>query len=261
MGNVLIELEDICSEQFPSSDSLCVMNEISYTNWIQSNDTYIDITTSTFSHLDCYDKDFLRTVLPVGSIRFVEKVLNYAYGIETLIPERIPENVLKKYKYWDRKIFFDVSEDKLEDFWNNMNHKKGLFVKSYSKVKCSYADVYEDLDSIPYDSSYVLSEVISLKSEYRVFVFNKMIMDVRYYCGDKFCIPDKSVIRDIVDKIGNDIPSYTLDVAITLDGKTVIMEIHNFISCGLYGAEIPIYMYFAAYRHELYKNNISDFNF
>lgn len=63
-------------------------------------------------------------------------------------------------------------------------------------------------------------------------------------------------MREIRETIDKNLSAYTLDVALTSDDQTVPIEVHNFISCGLYGAELHVAMYTRAYREELRFNGI-----
>jgi hypothetical protein len=42
-------------------------------------------------------------------------------------------------------------------------------------------------------------------------------------------------VEDCIKEIGDSITAYTLDVAMLKSGRSVVLEIHNFVSCGLYG--------------------------
>ena len=45
---------------------------------------------------------------------------------------------------------------------------------------------------------------------------------------------------DCISKIGKSLTAYTLDVGILPNGRTAVIEVHNFVSCGLYGFDHPV---------------------
>lgn len=112
------------------------------------------------------------------------------------------------------------------------------------------------------EHEYVCSEVVDkIFAEYRVLVHENKVVGVQYYSGLKIrdsyddyrldCessgsdgvlyFPDSDTIKNIVLDIkkystsGGKFPlSYTLDIAVTPRG-TILLEVHNFVSCGTYG--------------------------
>lgn len=87
------------------------------------------------------------------------------------------------------------------------------------------------------DHLFALSEYVNIFSEYRVYVIDGKIENICNYNGDCSIFPDSSVINDIIWEIKkhSEMPkSYTIDVMITEKGTSII-EIHNFVSVGLYG--------------------------
>ena len=95
---------------------------------------------------------------------------------------------------------------------------------------------------MPSDKEMYISEVLNIFSEWRVFVFNERIVGVKHYLGDPWAMPDKSVVYQMVREYTDCPAAYTLDVTVAADlysGKssTVVIEVHPFVSCGLYGFE------------------------
>ena len=92
---------------------------------------------------------------------------------------------------------------------------------------------YEAIERIkePVTISNVLTDI---KSEWRGFVHNKKLVGLNNYLGDFTVFPDVSIINKMIAEYKNSPPSYTIDVAVCEHG-TVLLEVHNFVSCGLYG--------------------------
>ena len=86
-----------------------------------------------------------------------------------------------------------------------------------------------------YSKKFMVSEKIEIESEWRCFVHNKTLVDVCRYAGEFDKIPDRKIIEKMIDAYQNCSPAYTLDVAVLTTGETVVIEVHNFWSCGLYG--------------------------
>lgn len=195
--------------------------------------------------------------VPVGTMEFVEHYTNQVYPGRSIKPINIPKQLVKQ-KFLHRKIWTSSVSDIIEKIMSG--EYKELFIKSATKCK-AYTDIvnFSMLNTIPEDT-YLVSSVINIKSEWRVFVFRGDIVDVRLYSGsweDRF---DVEFIKEAVNTYKSCPPAYTLDVGITEGGKMVVVEVHNFISCGLYGFEdyrvIP-QMIKAAYRYEMTKKNRS----
>ena len=83
---------------------------------------------------------------------------------------------------------------------------------------------------------YQVSEILNVQSEYRVYIIDGEIENVCNYNGDPLVLPDVNFIKkaNAIYSIQPDYPkSYTIDVMVS-DKGTSIMEIHPFISVGLY---------------------------
>lgn len=77
--------------------------------------------------------------------------------------------------------------------------------------------------------------MVDIKSEWRAFVYKGELLDVRNYSGDFRIFPDISIIEEMIKDYKNSPKAYTLDVAVDDKENTVLIEIHQFFSCGLYG--------------------------
>ena len=82
-----------------------------------------------------------------------------------------------------------------------------------------------------------VSQLIDIESEWRVFVFHGEIKHLANYSGNCTIFPSVERIKEMIkcyQSAGAPI-AYTIDVGITSDEKTVVIECHRFFSCGLYG--------------------------
>ena len=228
-----------------SSDCATVCEVLKEQNWLHQGETPYQIQLRTFEAMkrDMFpyltDPDVFE--VPVGSIEFVEAYLRKMYGIEKMVPLLVPIQ-LDIPEYLGRKDALVCSKSELRDKASEWGAEE-VFLKSASQLKCDYTGVYDiRKDTLPSDKEMYISEVLNIFSEWRVFVSNERIVGVKHYLGDPWAMPDKSVVYQMVREYTDCSAAYTLDVAVAADlysGKpsTVVIEVHPFVSCGLYGFE------------------------
>lgn len=153
--------------------------------------------------------------IPIGSVEFVTEYLK-VYHNKTPKPINIPEQL---FIYAGREILNGTEKDIIET----------KFVKSNDKIK-SFTEI---CDTAP-EGRYQISDVIEIDSEWRVFVHKGVITGLNNYSGDFCMFPDIDTIKNMVSDFKTAPVAYTLDVGISGD-RTVIIEVHDFFSCGLYG--------------------------
>jgi hypothetical protein len=232
-------------------DVTTIYEIIKVRNWLYSNDT--------FQIKECYFNDLTKEILedyvPVGSIEFINKALSF-YNILPMIPINIP-SALNEEKYLCRKIANAKSQDEVKQLFEKWNVNR-LFIKSNSQIKLHDPDVIDNKTDFLVDNNYFVSEEIDLISEWRCFVYRGQLKGIKHYVGDEWHIPKKSFVQECISKINNTLTAYTLDIGITNDKKDVVIEVHNFVSCGLYGFEdlsiIP--MLINGYKQELSRKKV-----
>ena len=196
-----------------------LIEAIKFNNWFYNNDDFQYILIETPQVQDEY--------CPCGSVEFMVECLRLK-GIN-IKPINVPECL---FKYAGREIkngtFFDIKEF---GFINNFD-----FIKSNDKIK----GIAGFIDSIPIDNfrknEFVqLSKRIEILSEYRCFVFRNELVGIKHYIGDFKIFPDIKIIEEMIS-VYKDAPiAYTLDVGIKDSRETIVVECHDFFSCGLYG--------------------------
>lgn len=169
--------------------------------------------------------------VPVGSVEFVSAYLNkfYPYAADALKPLNVPECL---FPYAGRTI---INVTKPEDM-SIFSDTSLVFAKDMNQIK-SPRSGFIGLPQFDRVKDCQVSSVIDFKSEWRVFVFHDGLLDCRCYSGDCFTIPSKDVINEMMDTFRTEgtPAAYTLDVGVTTNGETVVIECHRFYSCGLYG--------------------------
>ena len=60
------------------------------------------------------------------------------------------------------------------------------------------------------------------------------LVGLQNYCGEFTQFPNVNAINDMIKAFKSAPIAYTLDIGIS-QGKTFVIEVHDFFSCGLYG--------------------------
>lgn len=221
-----------------SSDTISIYDSYSYLNWYSKSEEYM-LAFSTLGN-EYYFKTVKELILEqnpikytgseiaIGSVEFVESILN-----KNLKPINIPSQLMKN-KYTGRWVG-NVSRQQL---LRQLDKYKELFIKDSITVKRFDPAIIRSEGDISFDSEvYFASEVIDIESEWRAFIFRNKIIDCKQYIGNYTDTIDNNILKSMVAAWTNSPSAYTLDIAKLKNGNTVIIEAHNFISCGLYGFE------------------------
>lgn len=204
--------------------------------------------------------DELKDYCPIGSIEFVYAFIDKYVkenGSKEIMPLNVPEPL---FEFSGRKIGnFDLNNKEnrksVIDYFNGFEGEF-VFVKSMTKIKDEINAPYKilqlwDNDIIP-DGKYQISEYRGdIVSEYRCFVFENQLRGIQFYMGDFTAFPNVDKIVEMIKKYSESAPvAYTLDVIVTDDGDLIVVECHEFFSCGLYGfrdyRQLP-YMFWRAF--------------
>lgn len=168
-----------------------------------------------------------KVMIPLGDIKFTESVLKEYYNISRMEPIEVPK-ALRKTEFLNRE--YKIIRGK--------NIQSGYkFIKDVSELKSyTYLGSTQYLEIEP-DKLYQVSEVLDIKSEYRVYIIGGKVYNIVNYDGDCRIFPNISLIEkaNLIYSNQADYPkSYTMDICIDSKGRTSIIEIHNLFSCGLY---------------------------
>lgn len=85
------------------------------------------------------------------------------------------------------------------------------------------------------DSPVWCSELVEFVAEYRCFIRYGQILDVRRYKGDWSVAPDRQIVEKMVDEYTSAPAGYTIDVGVTSDGRTLLIEVNDGYALGCYG--------------------------
>lgn len=216
-----------------------LIKSLEYHNWLNNND-FDWIPSNHWKIEQLKDLRNIDSYVPIGSIEFVNSFLDQLYyeGASKLLKPYYPP-FLKDYYLGGFAI------DKPIHYIKGKSDDEQVHIKNTNTLKhplngnYTVKEIKDKAEQLGDDFYICQSDCSSMiKSEWRCFVHKDQLKDCRCYSGDQFIIPYKKVIDDIVCKISKaptKIPAYTLDVCVTNDKQTKIVELHNFYSCGLYG--------------------------
>lgn len=227
MYRFLLQIED---NGHYSEDTAVVERLIRERNWLHRDGDPIEFQGCHFSDLT---KDNTKDAIAVGSIEFTNKALELGHSTGPMKPINIPDELFEN-DFTGRKCAVIKSKEDVQKLFKEWDAPY-LFVKSNSKIKAGYTDTYYKSDNIPDDTEYFVSEPVDIISEWRCFVYRGVIKGIKNYSGDPWVLPEQGFVEDCIKKMGDNLTAYTLDVGVLSDGKPVIIEVHNFVSCGLYG--------------------------
>ena len=170
-------------------------------------------------------------IIPLGCINFTQQVLSLKYNLSSLNPIeipaelRIPSLLGREYKVVPAHMIPTVGTWLVKD---GSAMKDTLFIGNVANLS---------KNDINPQHRYVISEVVDILAEYRVYIVGGEVYACEYYNGDPLLFPNPAIIRQANYRYSQrkDYPkSYTMDVMITKDG-TFLTEIHpTLFACGLY---------------------------
>ena len=112
----------------------------------------------------------------------------------------------------------------------------GELITKQAQLKFLY-DYYEISD----ETAILMSQPINIISEYRCFVHEGELKGIQYYLGDYKLYPDIRVVESMISDYTSSNCAYTLDVGVTDDGKTILVEVNDMWAIGSYGMDARTY--------------------
>ena len=245
-----------------SEDTAVVARLIDEHNWLYLNDK---IRIKECRYEDLAKNAIEYNWIPVGSVEFVNKFLEYI-GSSPMRPVNIPLE-MQMPLFLQRRYAKCASSEVTTKFDEWQANK--LFIKSNQYVKTDYTGIYSkrDIESSPkilenLGNECIVSEPVNFISEWRCFVHKGELQGMQCYQGDFWTQPNQTFIEACIDSAPDRLESYTLDVGVMDDGGNAIIELHNFVSCGLYGFDDSciLQMLTTAFKQERDHFHIQDFS-
>lgn len=181
------------------------------------------------------------------------------WGMEPKKALNIP-NELYKYKYLGRRVTYAT----MGEVRKESNIAFPVFIKPNGRAKEFVAGVVKGYDMVPFffkdvkdDVEVLLSTPVDFVSEYRTYVCEGKILGLYWYIGDNLIFPDPRIIQEMIKEYKSSPIAYSLDVGVTREGKTLLIECNDAWSLGNYGLECTKYAQMLAKRwRELMKEAI-----
>ena len=138
-------------------------------------------------------------------------------------------------EFYGRKIYAGILGEivNIPDNW-------GKFIKPKAGSKVFTGRVVNGTNNLigiglPFDYPIWISEVVEFIAEWRCFVLDGQVLDVRPYTGDYHVHFDPSVIDEAISCWKDAPVAYGLDIGVTRDGRTLVVEVNDGYALGNYG--------------------------
>lgn len=92
------------------------------------------------------------------------------------------------------------------------------------------------------ETELLCSEVVRFATEWRGFVLDRKLIGLKNYKGDFTLIPNADLIHQAIEQYTSSPIAYSIDVGVTDEGKTVLVEINDAFALGSYGLEPDRYV-------------------
>lgn len=198
---------------------------VRYHKWYYGKDCLYDYVYS--ETCECPEDIPLKDIVPVGSVEFVQEYIRKHYGIENVKPINIPQS-LNKPEYTKRWMECRVVDEPVKS-----NYKWPVFIKDNNKLK-GFAGIVRPGEAIEV-GYWLFSEIVEIESEWRAFVYKEELVGLKNYLGDFAMVPNVEQLKRMIADYKDSPTAYTLDVGVSGERGTFIIEVHDFSSCGLYG--------------------------
>lgn len=206
---------------------------------------------------------------PVGSVEFCTTWFKTYWG-KTPKPRNVPLSMIKNVSC-RRKIF--MSSWFKDEEWVNLFRTPTVYIKSMENIKDPQNGLYNKASEFAKKAAsgvygeYQFSEEMDFLSEWRCFIYNGELQDLKCYSGDPFKMPTRIQIKNKIDAFKNPPVAYTMDLAIAKQFNDPVatrnnlhietVEVHDFFACGLYGFSnlrvypLMLWRWFKEWTHDL----------
>ena len=130
----------------------------------------------------------------------------------------------------------DIGDVNLPVFIKSVEDKAapGIVINSWADLK-----EYEYLDP---EFEIYCSECVHFISEWRCFLLYGQLIGIHFYYGDRNIECDREVINAAIKAFPNMPNGCALDFGVTDDGRTLLIEMNDGYSLGIYGLEPTLYV-------------------
>lgn len=164
------------------------------------------------------------------------KELDYPEHLRYLLGREVRETILDEVRDGTKRVFVKPILQKLFTglVWDPADPRSRLAVAVY-----------------PHDTPVLVSEVVDFVSEWRCFVKRDQLVGVKHYKGDWDRAPDRLVLEEAVRRGKGKMPwAHALDLGVTAEGRTLLVEANEGYAIGHYGLASLVYARFLEARWE-----------
>lgn len=193
----------------------------------------LGIPVSSFESFE--DLDIRKSTVVHGYTGIVLKALSKLNVSPSLIDSAPPKDL---ESFYGRKLW----KTNMKSIREMIDCGNFCFIKPLNNIKtftghvtsCSLGTLSQ-IAHLDDDFEILASETVDFVSEYRLFIHNGLIRGCRHYCGDFTKFINFDVVFDILKCFKNQPKAFSLDMGVTSDNRTLIVEINDFFSLGAYG--------------------------
>jgi hypothetical protein len=193
----------------------------------------LDIETVLYKWTRDIQNELTKTTLVHGGVPHVRAALNLL-GVP--IPD-VPDYPVSLFRFLGRHIITSTL-----GYLRSRTTSLPVFVKPRGGTKLfngfTYTGSVEDLirlNTFEDDTPIWESQVVDFVSEYRVLVHQGLILACRHYKGDCSVFPDMNVATQAIQLFTKAPIGYAIDLGVTDDGKTLLVEVNDAWALGCYG--------------------------
>lgn len=155
-----------------------------------------------------------------------------------------------KYIGYPESLKEFLGRDIIRTMFDKLDDSYPYFIKPADDVKLFTGDIIKsDKDKKLFlefgfcklDTPVYKSEAVDFISEYRAFVSKGEIRGIKHYRGDFKKFIDIDAVHRMVDAYKDCPSAFTLDVGLTSDGRTLLVEVNDMWAIGSYGLDGRIY--------------------
>jgi hypothetical protein len=177
-----------------------------------------------------------RTTLVVGSVPKFEAALRQI-GVRIPAPLNIPSRLAP---YAGRRVWPDTLGNIRRQLRQGASTPFFIKPRAGTKTFDGHVIVIPEMLTftchLPDDLELEVSEYVCFVSEWRCFVHRGQIIGVRHYNGDWARYPSAEVIRASVQAYEGEAPvAYAIDIGVTANEQTLLVEVNDAYSLGSYG--------------------------
>lgn len=151
--------------------------------------------------------------------------------------------------YLGRKVWRStLDQARAGEFVKPIRHK--LFTGRLWTGSISDRLATEGVAGVEKDEPIWCSEVVEFVAEFRAFVLEDRLLDVRRYRGAWWLAPERDIVTAAVMAYGSAPAAYSLDWGVTADGRTLLVEANDAFALGCYGLDPVLYARMVSARWE-----------